>query len=167
MKTPKQVFEEIQKKQYKHSKAIKLVQLYQKVLQEDECGPFEKYLISCDESDLREAFGNNKNALINIIFCGFGDAFDYVSEDFIKEMFVDIDDRDREWLEQYLHDVIYHIADDIFKDNKNTIKYFAKYVNWLQKIRNYIKYCNPENTALRKEYIFIWNEVFWYMNMEE
>lgn len=53
------------------------------------------------------------------------------------------------------------------QDNKNTIKYFAKNTNWLQKVRNYIKYCNPENTALRKEYSFIWNEVFWYMNMEE
>lgn len=151
----------------KYSKAVKLVKLYDQAMQEDEWEPFEKYLTCCNESDLRQAFGDNQNALLDIVFCGYGNAFDYVSQDFIKQMFKEIDKSDKDWLEDYIVETIYKIADDIFRDQKNAIKHFSKFVNWLYKIRSYIQYCNPQNSRIREQYSYIFIEVYHYMEMEE
>ena len=143
------------------SRGAKLAEVYYNSMQEDEYEAIEQELKKCNESDLREAFGDNNNALINIVFCGYGDAFEYISQDFYKQMFSNISQQDRDWLENYISDFIYHLADDIYKDLKNTMKYYAKFANWLYKVRCYIKYSNPQNDSIRREYTFIMEQVFY------
>lgn len=61
------------------NRANKLYELYNQEWEDDQFSAYKKCLKKCNESDLREAFGNDMNALINIVFVGIGDGFDYVS----------------------------------------------------------------------------------------
>lgn len=146
--------------------ATKLKRLFEKIEQTDDWQPFIQYLKKCSETELREAFGDNKNMLINIVYSGFEDAFDYVTEDFIKQMFVDLQKDDKEYLQEQIAEDIYYIADDIYNDNKNTLKYFSKHANYIFKVGSYIKYCNPKNERIAKQYWFIMNQAYYYMNTD-
>ena len=146
--------------------ATKLKRLYEQTEQTEDWEPFIQYLKKCNESELREAFGDNKNMLINIVYSGFEDAFDYVTEDFIKQMFVDLQKDDKEYLQEQINQDIYYIADDIYNDNKNTLKYFSEHANYIFKVGSYIKYCNPKSERIAKQYWFIMNQAYYYMNTD-
>ena len=149
----------------KTSKGVKIAKMWDELEEKDNWDEFEKYLKTCSESDLREACINNKNMLINICFSFYWNpGFEYVSEDFIKQMFVDLPKQDKQYLEEMIAEDIYLIADDIYKDNKNTLKYFGHNANYIFKVGNYIKYCNPINEKIEKQYWFIMEEGVYYMN---
>lgn len=149
----------------KTSKGVKIAKMWDELEEKDNWDEFEKYLKYCSESDLREACRDNKNMVTNICFSFYCDpGFEYVSEDFIKQMFVDLPKQDKQSLEEMIAEDIYQIADDIYKDNKNTLKHFAKHANYIFKVGNYIKYCNPINEKISKQYWFIMNEAIYYMN---
>lgn len=149
----------------KTSKGVKIAKMWDELEEKDNWDEFEKYLKNCSESDLREACRDNKSMLTNICFSFFVDpGFEYVSEDFIKQMFIDLPKQDKQDLEEQIAEDIYYIADDIYKDNKNTLKYFAHNANYIFKVGNYIKYCNPINEEIEKQYWFILNEAIYFMN---
>lgn len=142
----------------------KLYRLFKQSMKKEDDTKYIEYLKKCKESEIRQAFASdNKWELINIVFSCFGANYDYVTEDFIKQMFTNLTKKQKEYLQSQIHQDIYYIADDIYQDNKNTIKYYSQFVNYLFKVRNYIKYCNPIDEQIIKEYDFIMNEVFYYM----
>lgn len=141
----------------------KLRRLFEESMEIEDSEEYIQYLKKCNESEIRETFGSdNVWELINIVFIGYEDIFDYVSEDFIKEIFINLKNDQKKYLQDDVSEMIYHVADDIYKDNKNTMKYYSKMANWLYKVGCYIKYCNPINESIKKEYTFIMDQVFYY-----
>ena len=74
----------------------KLRRLFEQALDNDDWDKYIQYLKKCNESELREAFGKEDRwELLHIVFTSYEDAFDYVSEDFIREMFTDLTDDEK------------------------------------------------------------------------
>ena len=147
--------------------ATKLVKLFKRIEQTDDWQPFIKQLKKCNESELREAFGDNKNMLINIVYCGFQDAFKYVSQDFIRQMFIDLQKDDKEYLQDQVWQLLYGIGTDIYNDNRNTLMYFAQYADWIFKVGHYIRYCNPKDERLIRQYRYVVGQACLYMNTDK
>ena len=147
------------------TKANKLIQAFEESFETDDNTNYVKLLKKCNQSDLRQAFGDNKWQLINIVFCGYENAFENVSQDFIRQMFTDLSKKEKEYLQRQVSEMIYYIADDIYKDNNKTLQYFCKHIFYIKLINNYIKYCKPKNQQIRKQYQFIINEAFYYLDI--
>lgn len=143
----------------------KIAKMWDELEDKDNWAQFEQFLKGCSETDLRQACQGNMNMLINICFSFYEDpGFDYVSQDFLKQMFSKMSYSDRKFLENQISQDIYLIAEDIYNDNKNTLKYFARCANYILKVGLYIKYCNPRDKKIEKEYNFIMSESIYYMN---
>ena len=147
------------------TRANKLKNAFDESFETEDRTEYVKILKKCNQADLRQAFGNNKWQLINIIFCGYDGAFENVSQDFIREMFTKLRMKEKVYLEQQVHELIYYIADDIYRDQKKTLQYFCKHIFYIKLINNYIKYCKPLDQRIRKEYQFIINEAFYYLEI--
>lgn len=152
----------------KTSKGVRIAKMWDELEEKDNWDEFEKYLKNCSESDLREACRDNKNMLINICFSFYCDpGFEYVSEDFIKQMFIDLQKDDKDYLQKKVWQQIYGIGTDIYNDNRNTLMYIAANSNWLFKVGHYIKYCNPENEKLIGQYRYVMSQACLHMNIDK
>lgn len=145
------------------SNGERLLKEYKKYVNSDcQYQGYYKFLNKCNQSDLREAFADDKSELLMIIFVYDCNIKRY-SEDFFKQMFSNLSKKEKRDIEEWLDQTIYYVADDVYTKNKETLNIFADHIDFLINIKYYILYADPISYRIKKEYDFIINEVEYYL----